>query len=296
MRYIFDVYDDDYYKISGSLNDEIIKELKEHLKIKDVKRGSILISREYDPIQVFQSFMKSNNIDIGYNFSDFNDFIGTEILEQLFKIAYTNKEFSSDQVDKLQSLISERVRQLSTNASFTFPEIQIQDDYFNLCLDEFSDKFSKSRVRIKFDWYFFYQLIEDQIGNRESLRFIAKNLFMINFAKNISKNYVSFLLSKFNISQKKEQLASYDTFYNRLKLLNELERYNKPSRPKSKDFINIENEREKLKKLLKAVGLRSPSMERKKSSSGKIIYKVKNGKVKAVLEESSSSESSSSTD
>lgn len=295
MRYIFDVYDDDYYKISGSLSDEIIKELKEHLKIKDIKRGSILISREYDPIEVFQSFMKANDIDISYNFNDFNDFIGTEILQQLFKIAYTDKEFSPDQVNKLQSLISDRVRQLPTNASFTFPEIQIQDDYFSLCLDEFSDKFSKSRVRINFDWYLFYQLIDDQTGNRESLRFIAKNLFMINFAKNVSKNYVSFLLSKFNISQKKEQLTTYDTFYNRLKLLNELEKYNKPSKPKSKDFINTGDEREKLRKLLKAVGISSPSVRRKESSSGKIIYKVKNGKVKAVLEESSES-SSSSTD
>lgn len=299
MRYIFDITDNDDYKISGYFDEKVAKHLKQIFKATETKRNSLSVTGDYEPVEVFQEFLTANDVDISYNFGDYNDFLGSKVLELLFKIAYTDKEFSSTQINSLQTTLSQRVSQLPTDFSNNYPEIQLEDDYFLACLDEFSSKFSR---RSNFDWYTFYRLIEDKVGNRESLRQIVKVLFMINFAKNVSKGYVAFVLSKFNTTPSRSP-TSYgisNSLLDRLEVLAELEKLKKKEKEPS-ILTQKMKEREKLKKLLRAIGVSSPTLPRKssKNKSGKIVYRIKDGKVVTDISDmgaflSSSDESSSS--
>lgn len=289
MRYVFDISDNDDYKISGYFDEKVIKELKQAFKGTEAKRNSVIISGDFEPIEIFQVFMSANDIDITYNFIDYNDFISSKVLEQLFKIAYTDKEFSASEINTVQSALAQRAKQLPVNAG-TFPEIQLEDAYFERCIDEIAGKYSKRNNAI--DWFSFYRYIEDKVGNRESLRYIVKILFMINFSKNVSKSYVAFVLSKFNFTTSSSNTNMNQQLIDRLEVLTELEKLNKKKSSSPSILVQRSKDREKLKKLLRAIGA-SPPTSRK--SDKKIYYRVKNGRVIADLS-SSSSDSDSSSD
>lgn len=286
MRILIDT-EKDYYKISGSLDDDLLKDLSEKFKLEDKKRNSVLISQDYDPIEVYETVLNGLDIEISFNFNSINDFIGEETLTSLFKIAYSDRDFTSDYISKLQSQIIEKSKRLNKNASYDYPDVILSDSFFQMCLDELSAQFSKSRVRLNVDWSFYYRQLTDKTGTRESLREIAKTLFMINFANSVSRDYVSAILSKFNL--KPMERSYYSTvgnstgneLINRLRVLAELERLNKPESKK------------KLPSNLRDLYLHLSGMGKSKKKSSNLRFKIKNG---LVLEDTDSDTSSSESD
>lgn len=300
MRLLLEV-SDDYYKVSGSLSSNVIDKLSSRFKVQEKKRNSILISRDEYPVDVYQAILDTVDVDIEYNFKSLNDFIGKELLESLFQVAYTNKDFTSDYIDRLQTGLRERLNRLPKDVSYEYPEVDMSDDYFRDCLDQLTDEFQKSRIRVSFDWYYFYRVLSDKTDNnsRESLRLLVKTLFMINFASNVSKSYVAFVLEKFNLKPKSEMSrGSYiDEYYKRLKLLNELEKFNEANKPKkrksSSDKLVIVHDKNRLNKLFRSLFVDEDS-SRKSVKVGKYRYVLKDGILRKVRDyDSDESESSS---
>lgn len=260
MRYKLKVYDNDYYSVSGPLDEAIKKYIEENkIKIEREKRDSFLVSRDFEALKLLTTLMDSLGITIRYNFIDYNNQVGRTLLKDLFNIAYTDKNVESSIVDRVKSDLSAKASNLPDVEGYNYPDISLSDEFFLTCLEEIEDKFYLSRARIKLDFGIFYQLVEDKKGNRKTLRNISKLLFIANYASDVSKSYLSFLLHKFSLTKGETKLESKVEEYIRNLEMQELMRSFLSEEKKKKEQDKFESELYQLNKnLRKLIGAAAP--------------------------------------
>jgi len=238
MRYKITVEDDNYI-ISGNISD---LDLDSKFKGK-ITKNHFKISDKSNAIEIFSDFLHLLDITIEYNFSDYNNFLGKNLLKDLFTLAYTDKQYDSSFIEKIKREINSKKKSLPDSSEYSFPDILISDDFFLDCLDIFESKMK----RIKVDFSQFYNLIEDKTGNRKTLRYITKLLFLINYSSTASKSYTSYLLNQ--ISSEEQKKSSPTIVQDYIKQLEMIELYNFLKEDKKEDSKKeLENE---LKKLIK---------------------------------------------
>lgn len=199
-----DDYDKNFYKLSSD-DRRTRKNIEDIFQVKSENDKEFMISKKLSFDEFMEMIFDVCEVTAKFNYRDINNFFGNDLLMKFFEISYD--KVSSEFVRLASDEIYSKLNKLK-KTDYSYVDLVFTDTFFfDILLDELEDNVRRTSTRFN-KFRDFRRSRRNDRGRGSILEDLAKLLFVINFATEMSKTYVYFVLSDFYEQIKKEYRTS----------------------------------------------------------------------------------------